>query len=631
MSLAQSPESQAVETALRFRRAQLAHHLLSQLGTVVRHGPFLGMDLGSRVLERPHPVARVLGFELPALLPRWRQFCRRDTQAVFVGAADAHLALGLRHAGLVGRAWLVGLDQPADPAPPGIDRCRSTFPAWLGTCEPGSHLLIVVESVAVLRDWLAGANPAALAASAALQISWLWPASLAEQVPQQLQLEATPPISRWDGSAECAFPEELQGLTSTDRALLMSDSGPSSWLSVNMSSLAPRRRTLICTHAGDQFVARLLRSLQGDAFEPILVDVLHYTNPDVAGPGATPAGRAALYPEGVRAYEIDTLPNAAADPEQAAIRRFDPTARVRDAAGAFDAGATEFFDSYEQFFVWSIGGMNAEFLQWLTASYGRERVELLVSDDEVDRRWRVKQLLAGNAAATAVAARYLPPPIEQAFEAVRHFWVSRLPWESMIRFERHADSVIHPCTLPIKNSIGALASIRPPTDCYVLMLHPKPSLPRDEALAQLHRFMQNWQVDRRLRVVTLRNDMASTDLPLPDGRNVCELRVYPYPLSESMYFELMARCHGLMLVPRGGLTSIRDAVRMGLDLHDDDSAFSPNRVTLREEMGLQVLTPGPIRTLHQGWVQDSAQRRCQQRILAECDRQAVTSLRAALL
>jgi len=173
--------------------------------------------------------------------------------------------------------------------------------------------------------------------------------------------------------------------------------------------------------------------------------------------------------------------------------------------------------------------------------------------------------------------------------------------------------------------------VQPPEGCYVLMLHSKPSLPRQEVLAQLNALLHRWQVDRPLRVVLIRNDMASTPMALPNGYGQAELRVYPYPLPESMYFGLMAGCHGMVLVPRGGMTSTRDAIRLGLDIFDDGSEFSPNRMTLRDEMGLHLNGPAPITVLHGGHVNTPAQREGNQRRLAAYEHDAVSRLRHALL
>lgn len=209
--------------------------------------------------------------------------------------------------------------------------------------------------------------------------------------------------------------------------------------------------------------------------------------------------------------------------------------------------------------------------------------------------------------------------------------LARRPWEELLRWHRKSDLQVHPLLLPIKNDLSRARGVRPPDDRYVLMLHPKPALPRDEAMAWLEGFLQRWQVDRPLQVLTLRNDLASCTLPLPGGRGQATLRVFPVPLPEPWYFELMAGCHGLVLVPRGGMTSTREAVRLGLDLFDDGADFSPNRSTLRDGLGLHIQGGEPITVLRDGHVGTPAQRGRNQQLLARHEHAAVAAFRSAFL
>jgi hypothetical protein len=149
------------------------------------------------------------------------------------------------------------------------------------------------------------------------------------------------------------------------------------------------------------------------------------------------------------------------------------------------------------------------------------------------------------------------------------------------------------------------------------MLHPKPSLPRDMAMAQLEAFIARWQVDRPLRVLTLRNDMGSSQLPLPGGRGQVQLQVYPAPLPLHFYYELMAGCHGLVLVPRGGMTSTFEAVNMGMDLFDDGTPFSPNRSQLRHCLGMHVHGLDAVHALHGQHVASAGLRQRNRRLLAD--------------
>ena len=176
-----------------------------------------------------------------------------------------------------------------------------------------------------------------------------------------------------------------------------------------------------------------------------------------------------------------------------------------------------------------------------------------------------------------------------------------------------------------------MRQVQRPADRYVLMFHPKPSVPRDAFLAQVQAFLARWQLPQPLLLLALRNDVASGPLPDAASGAKAELRAWPVPLPEHIYFELMAGCHGLVLVPRGGMTSTRDAVRMGLDILDDGSDFSPNRVTLRDELGLHLQPVAPMTQLHGGLLNTPRQRADNHRRLVDYEAAGVQALRRAIL
>lgn len=643
---AMPPAPPAVDTALRYRRLQLAQALLTQLGTRVRHGAFMGLDLGPGLLQRPQPLARALGLAQRAWLDQALQLCQRRSHLLQLGADDGYLACGLLHAGLVARATLQPCSAEAaariadDAARNGLtDRLHllpapgdaaaaadPDLPAALAALADAPHLLCLAD------------HPQRVLALAESGAALPWPrCSVVFPVPQDAdagdalaRLRALlGPDAAWqrlDADPAAALPAELDALAPSDRALLLGDEAQPAWWWVQGAQVPARRRTLLCTNSADPYVARLLATLRWDAFEPLDIDVLHYSTGGASDAPAQRAARAARYPAGVRVFELATTPGADG------LRVLDPAAPVCDSAGQPITPCGDFFDGYQRFAVWSLEPANARLLQWLCATQGRERVAVLVADNEVDLRWRALQYLdSGNPALQASARQHHPEAMEQTYDAVRHFVVARQPWETMLRHRRGADLVVHPCLLPIKNDLAPTAGVLPPDDAYVLMLHPKPSLPRDEVMAQLQQWLQRWQVDRPLRILTLRNDLATGPLPLADGRGRAELRVFPYPVPERLYFGLLAGCHGLVLVPRGGMTSTRDAVRLGLDIFDDGAGFSPNRVTLRDELGLHVHGAGPITALHGAHVGTPAQRLANQRRLADYERAAVARLRQDFL
>lgn len=636
MTLAPPPQVAAVAQALRWRRLQLAQAVLTQAGTVVLHGPLKGLDMGADALRQARPVARLLGLEQQAWLQHVQRLTWRQTVLLHLGATDAHLACGLVAAGLVAGARV----QPADAEAASriaVDIARHGLGAqvqvqalrggaddtsadahWLAA---QAHVLCVAEALAVAQPWLQ-----ALPAAAWQRCTLLWPAEADAAEPDALanalgtghtrqRLQAPAPDFAQDG---------LQGLPPDDRALLLGDLGPDAWHCAQPVTLPPRRRTLLCTLQGNKWVARLLHSLRLDEFEAFEVDVLAYSNPLEPDAGTRAADP---LPPGVRSFRLQTQDGPRG------VREVDPQAPVLDAQGSTAGTLDSFVDGYEQVVVWSIDIGNAGLLQWLAATRGRERFSVVISDNEIDLRWRVLGMAASQdeAAGQALLARYHPPALEQAYDSVRHVHMARLPWEAMLRLQRRADLVVHPVLAPIRNDLAPLRPVQRPADRYVLMFHPKPSLQRDAFLAQVQAFLARWQLPQPLLVLALRNDVASGPLPDAASGARAELRAWPVPLPEHIYFELMAGCHGLVLVPRGGMTSTRDAVRMGLDILDDGSDFSPNRVTLRDELGLHLQPVGPMCQLHGGQLNTPRQRADNHRRLVDYEAAGVQALRRAIL
>lgn len=607
------PRMDAINAALRIRRQQLAMAWVPQLGTRVRSGVFQGLDLGSQLLHRPAPLTRLLGLAHAAWLDQVLALCEARSCLLHLGAPDGFIAAGLLQAGCLAQAWVapthgdaaqalaadterLGLQATLHPLPPQPGPDPVALQALASDLEARPHLLCVAEDGAVLAQWLSD-----LPASTWQRCTLIWPAGCeAELSPQALDLlhARFGPRSGWQWLAG-AEPEPghadgvLAALDATDQALVRSDAGPPAWLCARGPGVAQRRRTLVCTYAEDKFIVRLLDTVQRDTDDAFDLDVLVYRDASAHGTAAQPSALAHRYPPGVRVFQLSA--ELGPDGAQAMHARL----QVLDRQGHPVATAADFLCGYQRFAVWSIGRANAALLQWLSAHHGRERVMVLVSDDEIDLRHKAQQYLAtGRADLAAIAHERFPPAMEQAFEAVRHFWIVRDPWEQMLRQQRRSDLVMHQMILPINSAPARVRDVQPPDDAYVLMLHPKPSLPRDVAFAQLEAFIARWQVDRPLRVLTLRNDMGSGVLPLPGGRGQVQLQVYPAPLPLHFYYELMAGCHGLMLVPRGGMTSTFEAVRMGMDLFDDGTPFSPNRSQLRNCLGLHVHGLDSVHALH---------------------------------
>src|SRR5207247_245643 len=67
---------------------------------------------------------------------------------------------------------------------------------------------------------------------------------------------------------------------------------------------------------------------------------------------------------------------------------------------------------------------------------------------------------------------------------------------------------------------------------------------------------------------------------------------------------IIASCNGLVIVPRGGFSTIRDAVRYGLDIFADPFEDSPNKIMMTEAIGLNLedFFQPQARTINDGYV-----------------------------
>lgn len=333
----------------------------------------------------------------------------------------------------------------------------------------------------------------------------------------------------------------------------------------------PAGRTLIVTDRADFFCPKLLASVVVDEFEPLAVDVLRFgaLRPNDSPQAFTDQVAMQAWPPGVREFVAEDLRHAVA-----------PGGRSLDAL----------LDGYARVAVYSINPWNAPLINHLAQQWPHLPLSVICSDDEIERHWNFQRQVAeepGREAELREAFLY-PVEVGQAFEAVRRFFIGRQPWEAMLRTGRQNDLELLPWVPPILNRMPGLADLPRSSSVYRVVLFPKPSVGREHFM-QAARALVAGHAGRPLEIVTFRNDLPS----LSNLEGVW-LRCHPYPIDEAQYHRIIAGSHGLVIVPRGGLSTIRDAARYGLDLI---SAFpnTPNEHALLHDIGLTLT---PIDALH---------------------------------
>lgn len=336
-------------------------------------------------------------------------------------------------------------------------------------------------------------------------------------------------------------------------------------------------RTLVVTDRVDFFMPKLLASVAVDGFEPLPIDVLRYgALRDDASPQAfTDQVPMLAWPPGVREFSAEAL-----------------DAGVQPGGEPLDS----LLARYEQIAVYSVNPWNADLINHLVDHWPQDRISIICSDDEIERHWNYQRHAAAEPARTAErdaelrAAFLYPPAVEQAFEGMRRWFIGRAPWEAMLRTGRRSAIELIPHVPPILNRIAGLERVTRGDKVYRVVLFPKPSVAREHFLAAARTLARAATAQGlALEIVSFRNDMPTLSPVDGDGATVW-LRCHPYPIAEDMYHRIVAAAHGLVIVPRGGLSTIRDAVRYGLDLL---SLFPnvPNEYACRDDIGLQFTPP----------------------------------------
>ena len=274
----------------------------------------------------------------------------------------------------------------------------------------------------------------------------------------------------------------------------------------------------------------------------------------------------------------------------------------------------DFFARYEQILVWSIAPTNAPMILYLSALYGRDYVKIICSDDEIERRYIYYSHMQSNQQLESFLREKLlfSTLVEAAFEAVNCFIVPNEPWEKILKINRKNPITILPYVTPMSVDLLTenIDALKKNKGIYKLFVFPKPSLDWNISLKTILDCANYWAInDTVLEMITIRQEkefQREDGEPcsfIISGSNV-KLTIYHYPLSENSYYRTLASCNGLVIVPRGGITAIRHAIRYGLDIFNPPIEWSPNTIILRNEMGTHVMDLAPVKVLHDGFASD---------------------------
>jgi hypothetical protein len=303
-------------------------------------------------------------------------------------------------------------------------------------------------------------------------------------------------------------------------------------------------RTLIVTTRDDFLIGRVLRTVALDEFEPLPIDVLRFgemppqdkTAIFINGTLPMPA-----WPCGVREFVVETLDQKVA-----------PTGWSLD----------DLIQRYARVAVMSIHPGNALIINHLLERHPDKPLSVICNDDEIDRYYLYQQQIAQAPERESYFRSILlySPEVERAFEGVRRFFLGRNPWEMMLRTGRQNEVELVPWMQPLINKIPRVSTVERRDDIYTVILFLRPSVSLD-SVQEFGKRIAAGNRGRPINMVTFRNDLPT--LSEIDG---ISLRCYPYPLNELGYHQVIAQSHGVVMNPRGAISTLRDAVRYRLDL-----------------------------------------------------------------
>jgi hypothetical protein len=337
-----------------------------------------------------------------------------------------------------------------------------------------------------------------------------------------------------------------------------------------------KRKTLLI--GGDFFIRKILNSLKQDKHEPIIIDILEKKKQTKYDPISVAAVQADFdYPDGCRCllYEyVDVAANVVF---------------IQELPGqnTHTIPLNELLSGYEKIVIWSISPENAREVISAVNTKGSDNVYILCADDEIDRHY-IFQVHKRKDPDNEVKLRELllySNEVETAFELAVNYLIPPNPWGAMIQTGRTSPLNIIPFILPVKNE--SEQEVIKDSGVYRLIAFPKPSVSLQYFYESINAFVSRFVSSLQLEVITFRNDHPSFKQIEHQGKAFV-VKSYPYPIFEKFYHHIVSSANGVIIVPRGGFSTIKNCIRYGMDIFSFDG-FSPNLITLTDTLKSYVV------------------------------------------
>lgn len=229
---------------------------------------------------------------------------------------------------------------------------------------------------------------------------------------------------------------------------------------------------------------------------------------------------------------------------------------------------------YEHVVFQSIGDPTAALVDRV---FSPERIDVLITDDELDGRRRFYELVAQypHQEAELRARIGFSTAVERAFERLRNFVAPCKPWQQLLELRREAPLTMLDVLVPFQSYAMSIIDTHKPPGVVRIALAQKPTDPSllRSAIARLASLFAAHPALRFQVVVFGLERWPKFQLFDSALTNVSQLNL-DTPMVESAYWNLLLGCDALLLNSRGGLGGLLRALthRVSvLDLWDGPS------------------------------------------------------------
>ncbi|MFG6413867.1 hypothetical protein ACG02S_08165 [Roseateles sp. DC23W] len=217
-------------------------------------------------------------------------------------------------------------------------------------------------------------------------------------------------------------------------------------------------------------------------------------------------------------------------------------------------------EAYEHVVFQSIGDSTAALVGRV---FSPERIDVLITDDELDGRRRFYEMVAQypHQEAELRARIGFSPAVERAFEQLQHFVAPRTPWQQLLELRREAPLTMLDVLVPFQSyAMSAVDTQKPPGLVRIAMAQKPtdPSLLRS-AVAQLAELFGAHPTLRFQVLVFGLEKWPKFQLFDAALTNVSQVTL-DTPITESAYWNLLLGCDALLLNSRGGLGGLLRAL-----------------------------------------------------------------------